>query len=690
MGGYMDTTQCFFSKIFLYCIFSLNCIVVFAADPIQYPENMGGNWVDITKDPYNAPSDGSGDVAPIMRRILEEKKHDWTRPLGIFFPKGTYLFKSQVKYGVCCTHVIGQGPEHTTILLDNNAAGFGDPNNPKSILRTTASETNDTKNNAAFRNYVRDLTINTGSGNSGAIGLDYISSNSGAVRNVHIISGDGKGVCGLDMSIGWPGPLLIKDILVDGFDYGIRMGFREYSITAEHITVKNQKKAGIQNNNNMIAIRGLISENSVPAMENTQNNGMITLVDAHCFGGSAQNCALDNANGYLYARNVSTVGYAAAIRHKGTVVEGNTIDEYVSGQHTTLFNSPKRSLRLPIEETPEFHDNNISNWVHGNAFSNVTDLQTALNNESKTTLYFNCGSKTLKGTLRIPAHIRKIFSVDGLINVVNNYSGEPLIISVEDESENPLVIDGLTVGKVILEQRCGRTVAIAHSKAPNIEQNFPNSGKLFLEDVLIHTNFEYPQKIWARQWNAETGNSGGVPQDMIFNKGGDLWILGIKTEGRGTVVTNTNGGRTEILGSFIYPVRSDAQLPEPKTTFINRDGSMSLIYKFYGGYTYQIEDTQDGVTKRIASADMSPKIFSLFTSYSTTNPLANRNNYQVTGSLRYKTRFSTTLMPDLKKLSHNKNIALYSLSGERLDIQNVLPHKATPKGVFIIQENSFR
>ena len=72
-----------------------------------------------------------------------------------------------------------------------------------------------------------------------------------------------------------------------------------------------------------------------------------------------------------------------------------------------------------------------------------------------------------------------------------------------------------------------------------------------------------PQKIWARQHKAQTGSTNGVPGDMLFSRGGDMWILGLKTEGRGTVVTNSDGGRLEVLGTFVYPVRSEARSPFP-------------------------------------------------------------------------------------------------------------------------------
>lgn len=585
--------------------------LAFGAVPLkQYPSDM--RLVDITKAPYEAPNDGSADVSDIILSVFETEKHDWTRPLGLYFPAGTYLVSKTILYGTCCTHIVGQGQGHTIIRLGEGSLGFDDPSQPKGVLRTSASLANDTKNNVAFRNYIQDLTISVGPNNPGAVGIEFISSNTGAVKNVEIVAEDGSGYAGLAMEIGWPGPLLVKNLSVEGFDYGIRVGWNEYSQTYEHISLRGQAKAAILNNGNMMAIRGLTTDSRAPAIVNLKPRAMVILLDGRLENGAADTAAIVNG-GYLYARNVSVSGYGTGVVTGTKQTPGPLIEEHCSHRHYSLFGDEPQTLHLPVEETPEFHDNTIGNWVHANAHATVAAMETAMRDASKTTLYWNIGAVTRTGTLRVPPNIRKIYSIDGLINVVNGYSGDPLIIRVDEESPYPLILEGLTMGQVVLEQRCNRTVAVVHCKGPKMPTNFEGSGKLFIEDAMVHVNGVYPQKVWARQLNAETGNSGGVPQDMLFNHGGDMWLLGIKTEGRGTVVTNTNGGRLEVLGTFVYPVRSDAGLPEPKSAFINTESSMSLIYKFYGGYTYQVHETRDGTTRTLASGDVSNGLMTLYT-----------------------------------------------------------------------------
>jgi hypothetical protein len=48
----------------------------------------------------------------------------------------------------------------------------------------------------------------------------------------------------------------------------------------------------------------------------------------------------------------------------------------------------------------------------------------------------------------------------------------------------------------------------------------------------------------------------------IPNDGSPLWILGVKTEQTNTLVRNTNGGETEVVGGLIYRVfGTDPQMP---------------------------------------------------------------------------------------------------------------------------------
>ncbi len=88
----------------------------------------------------------------------------------------------------------GQQRDRTILRLRADASGFGDAAHPKGVLVTGShwqeGDKPDGGGNKAFRNNVFDLTIDTGTGNAGAVGIDYAVSNQGAIERV-TITGDG-------------------------------------------------------------------------------------------------------------------------------------------------------------------------------------------------------------------------------------------------------------------------------------------------------------------------------------------------------------------------------------------------------------------------------------------------------------------------------------------------------------------
>ncbi|RUT09364.1 hypothetical protein DSM107010_45670 [Chroococcidiopsis cubana SAG 39.79] len=496
----------------------------------------------------------------------------------------------------------GQGAGISIIKLKDKTKSFGDRNAPKPVIQTIDG-------NMSFRQNITDLTVDTGKNNPGAIGIDYISNNFGSLWNVLIRSGDGQGKVGLDMSRQWAGPCLIKNVQINGFDYGIVTKNLEYGPTFEEITLQQQKVAGILNDGNTLAIRKLQSKNSVPVIQNQAPAGMIIVIDGNFQGGAAKASAIEN-NGYLYARNINTSGYKSAIHHKETIVSGTSVSEYVSDKIYNLFDSPMRSLNLPIEETPVFEDKNLANWM---AFSpqwygETDSLQDALNS-GKSTIYFPFGTYFShdKKVFKVPASVRRIVGFSSIVN------GGGIVFRVEQNSDKPLIIEQFGYG-VTIEHASPRTVVIQHGGYEY--KDFPKSGKLFLEDVGVSLRINYPHQVWARQLNVETLDAA---RTKIENKGGTLWILGLKTEGKGSVINTTKGGKTEVLGTLIYPVHDFTAQEKQEAAFISNNSSQSLIYSVsaYGenkNYDIQVEETRNGVKRQLLSKDF-PGRMPLFVGY---------------------------------------------------------------------------
>ncbi|WP_186375818.1 glycoside hydrolase family 55 protein [Hyella patelloides] len=569
----------------------------------NFPDDIG--WVDIKRD-YGAKGDGITDDTPAIRKALAEANASYNEPTLIYFPEGTYLVSDTLEWSSkgqsCCVSFQGQGKDRTIIKLKDSSPGFDSVEQAKAVIRTRAG-------NVAFRHYIRDLTVNTGIGNSGAIGIDYIANNRGAIEDVNIESGDGAGITGLSMIREWPGPSLVKNVSIDGFKRGIRTFHSVYSVTLENITLRNQTFAGIQNTSNALAIRNLQSNNSVPAIKN-RGSGLVIVLDGNFQGGSPKVSAIDNT-AQVYARNIQAQGYRSAIKHWDETLPALSYDEYISAPVASLFESPAHSLNLPIEETPAFHDNNLDNWA---SVRDYPSIQAAMNS-GKSTIYFPTGNYSLEEKISIPATVRKIIGFESKLGVPKD---KQAILKIEEDSPHPLILEGFLVNeRITIDHASPRTLAIEHSKLQSSIHNAPNSGKLFLEDVQNILQLEHPQNVWARQLNSETLKE---PQTKVINNGGNFWILGLKTEGKGSVMETNNGGKTELLGTLVYPVREFAPTEKKQAAFVNNESSQSLIYKLQvsgknRNYPIQIKETRQGKTKFLHSKELSEKIITLFAGY---------------------------------------------------------------------------
>ena len=78
----------------------------------------------------------------------------------------------------------------------------------------------------------------SGTGNPGAIGIDYLANNIGAIRDVRVIAPTGEGAIGIAMQRKWPGPALLQRVEVQGFDTGIAVANTEYGVTLEHVALR--------------------------------------------------------------------------------------------------------------------------------------------------------------------------------------------------------------------------------------------------------------------------------------------------------------------------------------------------------------------------------------------------------------------------------------------------------------------
>ncbi|NMG05399.1 DUF4347 domain-containing protein [Brasilonema sp. UFV-L1] len=562
------------------------------------------------------PNDGIDDTAAIQRALDDGRVdangnsiHDdyFGRPKALHFKDGTYDVSDTLNWIGSGVTLQGEGSGATVIKLRDYASGFDNSAAPKAVIQTPDG-------NTSFRQNIHNLSVDTGIGNAGSIGIDYISSNVGSMKDVTIKSRDGKGFAGLAMDRQWPGPCLIKNVQIEGFDYGIRLTPTEYGPTFENITLKNQNIAGIRNENGTLTIRGLNSTNSVPVIQGTSWGGMVTLIDANLEGGASNVSAIET-EGSFYVRNLNTSGYQSAIKHKGVVVPGTTLTEYASESYQ-LFNGANQSLNLPVKETPEFQENDPANWgritLNPVGFTDTSELQSVLDS-GKSTIYFDFGKyfSFNETVLTVPATVKRIVGFSSVVDGESHgQNGGGIKFVVEGSStDSPLIVEGFGYGAKVDHNSSSRSVALKDGFYQYTSSS--GAGELFLEDVNLGSLQVQPnQNVWARQLNIESNNT------KIVNNGGNLWILGLKTEGTGTIIDSKNGAKTELLGGLIYPARSFSSQEKQTPAFISDNSSTSLVYRsnHYDPAQYYdtlVSETRNGETRWLSTYQV-PYMMTLF------------------------------------------------------------------------------
>jgi len=592
--------------------FSVSVAPPTANENIVFPADAG---VLNVRD-FGARGDGITDDTAAIQTALD------AYPNGqriIYLPNGTYLVSDTLNWpagtpgtGNEYKHTILQGQSQNGVILRlrDAAEGFTDPNEPRSVIFTGPAPAQ------RFGNSIRNLTVDTGSGNPGAIGVQFNASNQGSMRQVTIRSGDGQGVNGLDMNFADEiGPLLIKGVTVNGFQYGIRTGYTVNSQTLENITLNNQSVYGFFNTGQIINIRGLTSNNAVTAIYNA--GGRMTVLDSTLNGignASTQPAIQSDFPLDLVARNITTSGYQSAIHNAGTILPGPSVSEFVSGPIISQFPSPQQTLNLPIRETPDvpWDDPNTTPWANVVSFGAIPNdglddtaaIQAAIDS-GMTTVYFPVGWYNLESTVLVRNNVRRITGTEASIDIPNSVNPGFRIV---DGTSPIVVIERIQTGFATtptVENASSRTLVLRD--ATNVSGNMTGPGDVFLENVVSNPFQSWTfngQNVWARQFNVENLGT------HIVNNGANLWIFGLKTERGGTLIDTRNGGRTELLGGLAYTTTGTLDGTQNDPMFINHESSISVTLGEinYGGgppYTTYVRETRGGVTRDLSANALS-------------------------------------------------------------------------------------
>ena len=589
---------------------------------ITFPNTLllqnGGPIINLKNPPPEiraAKGDGQTDDTAAFQDVYDflkqqfQKNGPWSRAdYYVYLPNGTYKVSDTLIYrgpslagptwngtfDINHLRFVGQSRRQTIIRLVDNAPGYQDAAKPKIVLAFQHPDT--VFNNVPGGNWLRNLTIDTGRGNPGAAALFFQGANNTDLRHVTIRSGDGGGKYGIWFKTGSIQGYY-SDVTVDGFDYGIQQSVNAEGDTAfEYLTLRNQRVAGILHTGGGMSLRRLLSQQRVgiPALRIEGSGSQTVLLDSVLSEAKAAGPAIEmtaNVEQGLFARSVVTPGYGQAIVKAGvTAVAAPVVDEYVSAPVKTLFlDTPLRSLRLPVEDTPfvPWFDP-ARDWAMVDDYPSVQ----AAFDAGKPVVIFKQRAYKLGGDVRVPAAVRSInvlgAKVEGGTFVVAQPSRQPLLVQ---DSGVPIRIEAM---RDVIQRCASGGLSNPHGLAVTC----------FLENVNDNAtgdDFCRPgQRVFARQIDIEYAHA-----NQIVCNGGALWVFGYKTEnGTSTPFTVKNGGYLEILGGYSNATAMPA--PGQQNPLIRNDNShvsATLFINLGGPWRKAIEETRNGVTAQAANTD---------------------------------------------------------------------------------------
>ena len=561
---------------------------------------------------FGAKGDGLADDTAAVQAALHAACADDSERSGIVYvPAGTYRLTGTLVANVgrggsgVGPWLWGESRDSVLLKLDDGAGpgpdgieGTGD--DLTSVIRTHPNDSGKTSANWFMRN-LRRFTLDCGD-NPGVDGVRYFASNLGVIRDVTV---NGNGPVGINSSfLSEAGPDLIQNVTVEGFDSGVSSRWR-YGQTLCDLTCVDCD-LGVSVVANAVGIENLVVRGGDRALEVAHPN------DWTWWGGAAAvlggefetNRAPIYTTSPLYARDLvrrrgrhdtgpailseTPAGNAAGDR--------NRVAEYYShppailggarnGESSADPAADFSSDRLPIEREPDIEwEPDFSRWLCANDYGATADgeddtaaFQAAFDaaadrgctvvtlrgvpRKGKRSWY------NLKGDVTVKAPVRQVLGLGfarvlGRGRFVVNGESAPLV-----RFQNITSFGGPMPGFAV--EAADRTLVCDSCGGLYMGA----AGKMFLTNCPGHVDVGPGVRCWARHLNPEgdSADEHSPPGGLVANRGGELWVMGAKAEGRGTRFYTSDGGVTEVYGFYAYTNFSGAR-DDPRPMFTVETG----------------------------------------------------------------------------------------------------------------------
>jgi hypothetical protein len=519
-------------------------------------------------------------------------------PVILYLPNGTYRVSGTLGYSFTdmvnsahdhyarMIHLRGESRDGVIIRLDDQCPGFDDPHG-KPVIEVLRG----LKTAIAMQNTVENLTVETGRGNPGAIGIDFFSNNTGALRDVTVRSGDGNGIAGIAIRKWNSSCALIHRARVEGFQFGVLFHHHRLHSTLEDIEVEGQSRSGIHITDHNVSLHRFRSRNRVPALTVSGSAAHLAAADIEVEGRDRGKPAIDIRGGIVFLRDVVSSGYSHVLQHRDGYPERKpTLKEWTSHPAWKLFpDTSALSLRLPVEDPPVDPGGDLAELsdLAGDGTTDDTDALEAALASGPVRIVFPRGRFLLSRPLRIPSHVRELdFQFGSLIAGGDLAQRKDEGTFLVGDGEQPLLIQRLFTNvdfegsQRLIVQDGVRTLVLRdlHTQNNPMYRNTVPGSRLFIENCACtcQDNEDLPgfafhgQRVWARQLNPERAHV------QVLNDGGDLWVLGFKVENPCTGFLTRNGGRTEILGGIFNQNRNYNAETESMPTVINDNSEVTV------------------------------------------------------------------------------------------------------------------